>query len=203
MHRGFVVLLAAAAIACGDAGTPTTPGSVPTQTFGFFTNGAVKLHYRLDVPAYTTPVGAVVFGHGSGLQPKDSCRVFGLADGFLARGYATLCFDKRGVGQSTGDYIPGPMPGNSFEVFDDLASDMAAGVAFLRSKPYIDPNRIGLAGASQAGWIMPIAAAKSKPAFMDLIRNRCSSRSTFRAYGYSGARTAAFRRPPRWRSSIS
>ena len=166
MHRVFVVLLAAAAIACGDAGTPTTPGSVPSQTFGFFTNGAVKLHYRLDVPAYTSPVGAVVFGHGSGLQSKESCRVFGLADGFVARGYATLCFDKRGVGQSTGEYVPGPATWNSVQVFDDLASDMAAGVAFLRSKPYIDPNRIGLAGASQAGWIMPIAAAKAQAAFM-------------------------------------
>lgn len=166
MREVFVVLVAASAIACGEAGAPTAPGSVPTQTFGFFTNGAVKLHYRLDMPAYTAPVGAVVFGHGSGQQSKDSCNVFGLASGFLARGYATLCFDKRGVGQSTGQYIPGPIPGNSVKVFDDLASDMAAGVAFLRSKSEIDPNRIGLAGASQAGWIMPIAATKTQIAFM-------------------------------------
>jgi dienelactone hydrolase len=46
---------------------------------------------------------------------------------------------------------------------------MAAGVEFLRSRPEIDPSRIGLAGASQAGWIMPIAAAKTQPAFMLLM----------------------------------
>ena len=40
---------------------------------------------------------------------------------------------------------------DSIPVFDDLASDIAAGVAFLRTRPEIDPQRIGLAGVSQAG----------------------------------------------------
>src|SRR5687768_15207598 len=161
MRRYSVVLVAAMALACEQG--PTTPDSLIGQSTGFFANGNVQLSYRLDVPEHAAPVGAVVLGHGSGLQTKGSCR--NQADGFLARGYATLCFDKRGVGQSTGQFI-NPMPENSFTVFDDLASDMAAGVAFLRSLPEIDPNRIGLAGVSQAGWIVPIAAAKTQPAFM-------------------------------------
>ena len=41
--------------------------------------------------------------------------------------------------------------------------------AFLRTRPEIDARRIGLAGVSQAGWIMPIAAQKSRPAFMVLM----------------------------------
>ncbi len=169
MGKYFVILLAAAAIACGHAPTPVASSSGAMQiTTGFFTSGGVQLSYRLDVPAHTAPVGAVVFGHGSGQTTKDSCRVFGLADGFLARGFATLCFDKRGVGQSTGQYFQVGAQ-NSFGVFEDLASDIAAGVAFLRGRPDIDPNRIGLAGASQAGWIIPIAAAKSQPAFMVLL----------------------------------
>jgi pimeloyl-ACP methyl ester carboxylesterase len=169
VRRYLVILLAAVGIACGHAATPTAPGSGGSQTTtGFFTNGPVQLSYRLDVPAHSAPVGAVVFGHGSGMATKDSCRVFGLADGFLSRGFATLCFDKRGVGQSTGQYIPGGIA-NSSALFEDLASDMAAGVEFLRSRPEIDPNRIGLAGVSQAGWIVPIAAAKTQAAFMLLI----------------------------------
>ncbi len=164
--RGYLITLAALGIACGQAAAPTSPAPTSGTTSGFFTNGSVQLSYRLDVPAHTSPVGAVVFGHGSGLQTKTSCRFH--ADGFLARGYATLCFDKRGVGQSTGQFI-NPVPQNSAAVFDDLASDMAAGVAFLRSSPEINPNRIGLAGVSQAGWIVPIAAAKTQPAFMLLI----------------------------------
>ena len=50
-----------------------------------------------------------------------------------------------------------------------LAMDLAAGVEFPRSRPEIDRNRIGLAGVSQAAWIVPIAAAKPQPAFMLLI----------------------------------
>ena len=164
-----VILVAALAVSCHKAETPTAPapGLVPT-TYGFFTSGGVQLSYRLDVPPHTGPVPAVVFGHGSGLQTKASCRIAGEADQFLARGYATLCFDKRGVGQSGGLFV-NPVPANSFAVFEDLASDMAAGVEFLRGRPEIDPNRIGLAGVSQAGWIVPIAAAKAQPAFMVLI----------------------------------
>jgi uncharacterized protein len=143
--RGYlVILVAAVGIACGQAATPTAPSPSIVQSSGFFTNGHVQLSYRLDVPARSGPVGAVVFGHGSGMATKNSCRVFGLADGFLSRGYATLCFDKRGVGQSTGQYIPA-IPQNSVAVFEDLASDIAAGVEFLRSRPKIDRNRIGLA----------------------------------------------------------
>lgn len=167
-NRAYLILLVAAVgIACEHA-TPTAASPVSGQSSGFFTNGPVRLNYRLDVPAHTAPVGAVVFGHGSGLQTKDSCHVFGLADGFLARGYATLCFDKRGVGQSTGQFL-NVNPQNSAALFDDLASDMAAGVEFLRGRPEIDRNRIGLAGVSQAGWIVPIAAAKAQAAFMLLI----------------------------------
>jgi len=152
--------------ACGPASTPTAATAATGSTTGFFTNGDVRLSYRLDLPERTGPVGAVVFGHGSGTQTKDSCRF--LAHRFLARGMATLCFDKRGVGQSTGMFVfVGAR--DSIPVFDDLASDMAAGVAFLRTRPEIDAKRIGLAGVSQAGWIIPIAAQKARPAFMVLM----------------------------------
>ena len=170
MRRCLVSLLAALGIACAAGETPTAPapGSVTSTSFGFFTSGSVQLSYRLDVPAHTAPVRAVVFGHGSGMTTKDSCRAAGVADGFVLRGYATLCYDKRGVGASTGQYTPLSIA-NSFALFEDLASDMAAGVAFLRSRPEIDPNRIGLSGPSQAGWIVPLAATKSQPAFMLII----------------------------------
>jgi hypothetical protein len=54
--------------ACGPAATPTGPSSLSVHTSsGSFTNGQVRLSYRLDVPAHSAPVGAVVFGHGSGM----------------------------------------------------------------------------------------------------------------------------------------
>jgi L-ascorbate metabolism protein UlaG (beta-lactamase superfamily) len=54
-------------------------------------------------------------------------------------------------------------------MFDALAEDMAAGVRFLRAHNYIRGARIGLVGNSQAGWIIPVAAARSQPAFMILL----------------------------------
>lgn len=166
MRKLLVVVGVLLGFACQPVSTPTAASSASGSTTGFFTNGDVRLSYRLDLPARSGPVGAVVFGHGSGQQTKDSCRF--LAEGFLSRGFATLCFDKRGVGQSTGTYVFVGAK-DSIPVFDDLAADMAAGVAFLRTRPEIDPNRIGLAGVSQAGWIIPIAAQKARAAFMVLL----------------------------------
>lgn len=161
-----IVLVALLLSACQPAGTPTAATSASGSSSGFFNSGTVRLSYRLDVPQGPGPFGAVVFGHGSGMQTKDSCRF--LANGFLSRGFATLCYDKRGVGESTGTFVfVGAR--DSIPVFDDLASDLAAGVAFLRTRPEIDPKRIGLAGVSQAGWIVPLAAQKSQPAFMVLL----------------------------------
>jgi uncharacterized protein len=73
-----------------------------------------------------------------------------------------------GVGESTGKYS---MVGiaNSEKMFDDLSSDMAAAAAFLRTLPDVDRTRVGLVGPSQAGWIIPVAAKRSHPAFMVLL----------------------------------
>jgi pimeloyl-ACP methyl ester carboxylesterase len=166
MFTMFALPLALALAACQPTTAPTAASTAAGSNEGFFTNGPVRLSYRLELPTRSGPVGAVAFGHGSGLMTKESCRF--LAQGFLSRGFATLCYDKRGVGQSTGTFVAVGAR-DSIPVFEDLASDLAAGVAFLRTRPEIDPNRIGLAGASQAGWIVPIAAAKSRPAFMVLL----------------------------------
>jgi pimeloyl-ACP methyl ester carboxylesterase len=164
--RLCVLIAVLACVFCGSAAAPPAGPRGPEMQTGFFVNGDVRLSYRLDLPARTGRVGAVVFGHGSGRQHKGSCRF--LADGFLSRGFATLCYDKRGVGESSGTFV---FVGHrdSIPVFEDLASDLAAGVELLKSHPDIDPARIGLAGVSQAGWIVPIAATKSRPAFMILL----------------------------------
>jgi pimeloyl-ACP methyl ester carboxylesterase len=156
-------------LSLAGCGSPTaldaTPRDRQSQS-GVFSNGDVRLSYQLDLPPRTGPAPAVVFGHGSGRATKTSCRF--LADGFLDRGFATLCFDKRGVGESSGAYSDVGIE-NSETMFPLLASDMAAGMRFLRGHPDIDGARIGLAGNSQAGWIIPIAAAQADPAFMILI----------------------------------
>jgi dienelactone hydrolase len=132
---------------------------------GYFPSGSVQLSYRLDRPAGRPPFPAVVVGHGSGRVTKGEFQVF--ADGFLQRGFAVLRYDKRGVGKSTGTYS-GVSTANSEQTLADLSGDMAAGARFLQAQPDIDRSRIGLMGASQAGWIIPLAAKETNVVFMIL-----------------------------------
>jgi uncharacterized protein len=163
-RRGLLLLLWS--IAAGACAAEAQPDPPPASSSGFFQNGDVNLSYQLQRPSRLGAVPAVVIGHGSGRMTKDSCRY--LAMPFRQRGFATLCYDKRGVGESTGQY-EGAGAKNSVRVFAQLAGDMAAGVRFLRAQPGIDGARIGLAGGSQAGWIIPLAAAQVQPAFMIML----------------------------------
>jgi len=50
---------------------------------------------------------------------------------------------------------------------DDRARETAAAIAWARTRPEIDSDRIGLWGASQAGWVMPkVTAADPRLRFM-------------------------------------
>jgi dipeptidyl aminopeptidase/acylaminoacyl peptidase len=69
-----------------------------------------------------------------------------------------LVYDKRGVGESTGTYR-NIGTGNSVEALGQLARDASSAARALASHRGVDPKRVGLIGASQAGWIMPIAAS--------------------------------------------
>src|SRR5262249_12169705 len=44
----------------------------------------------------------------------------------------------------------------------DLADDALAGVQFLKGRQDIDLKRIGLMGGSEGGWVVPLAASRSK-----------------------------------------
>ena len=105
------------------------------------------------------PFPAIVLAHGSGRTTRDQMRW--MADPFLSMGVAVLTYDKRGVGRSTGTYV-NVGTARSIEVFGDLSDDALACVAVLKLRKDIDAKRIGLGGNSQAGWIIPLAASKSK-----------------------------------------
>jgi uncharacterized protein len=129
--------------------------AAPTPVPAYFENGGVHLAFSLDLPQGQGPFPAVVLGHGSGKTTRD--QMIWAARHFTELGFAVLRFDKRGVGESTGTYVFVGTDDSPW-VFPQLASDVAAGVRFLRTRPEIDGRRIGLFGNSQAGWILPIAA---------------------------------------------
>jgi uncharacterized protein len=97
----------------------------------------------------------VVFVHGSGPTTRNSSFEF---QSYLAlHGVASLVYDKRGVGKSGGMYVH-VVDGARLEL---LARDAIAGIELISRRPDIDTTSVGVWGISQAGWIIPVIAAKS------------------------------------------
>ena len=70
---------------------------------GFFFSGDSRLSYALDIPVVGgQPYPLVVFGHDSGPNTKNEFRAS--ARRLVAQGIATFRFDKRGTGDSDGEY---------------------------------------------------------------------------------------------------
>ena len=154
--RSLVVLTFATAVGCvGAAGAPTAQRNGTSGGVASFKNGDISLAYEIDFPEGAGPFPAVVLAHGSGRTTRDELRY--LAQQWVMRGFAALRFDKRGVGQSTGEYSWLNTP-NSVQLIGDLAGDVVAGVHVLRRHRSVDASRVGLSGNSQAGWILPAAA---------------------------------------------
>jgi uncharacterized protein len=69
----------------------------------------------------------------------------------LESGIAALEYDKRGQGRSTGSFV---------DTIPAMERDVAAAVAFLRTRPDIDPRRIALLGLSQGAVATPAVASR-------------------------------------------
>lgn len=115
-----------------------------------FRSGGVTLAGTLILPDGAAPHPAIVLVHGDGPDTREGYRY--LARRFAASGVAALIYDKRGAGESGGRW-----PAR----FDDLAADAVAAISYLRARPDIDGDRIGIWGGSQGGWIAPLAATSS------------------------------------------
>jgi pimeloyl-ACP methyl ester carboxylesterase len=147
--RRLVCLFAlATCVACSATprdGSPKGGREVPVH----FPSGDIRLAGTLVLPAAPGPHPAVVLLHGSGPQERD---LF-MARWFAGQGIAALAYDKRGVGESTGDFEQVP--------FMKLADDGLAAIAYLHTRTDIDRQRIGVWGLSQGGWLGPLAASRS------------------------------------------
>lgn len=114
----------------------------------------------LTVPSTASrgrPVAAIVTISGSGPQDRDEFigiegyRPFRqLADSLGRRGIAVLRMDDRGTGGSTGTF--------KRTTSAEFAEDIRAGLAYLRSRPEIDANRLGVLGHSEGAVIAPMVA---------------------------------------------
>lgn len=110
-----------------------------------FTNGNVRLEGTLYLPpGKSGKRPAVVLAHGSGPTTRhlDPWISF-----FVDEGFAVLSFDKRGTGDSEGDW--------QRSTYLDLSTDLVAAADWLSGQAPIDPERIGLKTSSQSGWYGP------------------------------------------------
>ncbi len=122
-----------------------------------FTNGPATLVGEFVKPVGGGPYPAVVLVHGSAAQGRGSWGYRSTADFLVRNGIAALYYDKRGVGESTGDWMT-----TSFADLTDLADDLNAAIRFLEGRPDIDASRTGIMGGSQALWVGALAASRSQ-----------------------------------------
>jgi pimeloyl-ACP methyl ester carboxylesterase len=118
----------------------------------------VKLGGTLTLPSDKGVFPAVLLISGSGLQDRNET-VFGhrpflvLADYLTRQGIAVLRVDDRGARESTGIF--------SQATSEDFASDVLAGIEYLKTRKEINPKQIGLIGYREGGLIAPVVAVKS------------------------------------------
>ncbi len=116
-------------------------------------SAGITLAGTLMRPDGDGPHPAVVLISGSGPQDRDSevasHKLFHvLADHLTREGLAVLRYDERGVGGSGGTF--------DGATSEDFAGDVAAAVRFVRDRPSVDPDAIGLIGMSEGGLVAPM-----------------------------------------------
>ena len=138
--------------------TPVGPFPYSSEEVSF-TNGEATLRGTLTLPeGYTEQTPALIMVTGSGQQNRDeeifSHKPFAvIADALSRAGIATLRYDDRGFGESTGDMVNCTT--------EDLKDDALAGIELLRQRF----SKVGVLGHSEGGSIALMLAAEGKADF--------------------------------------
>lgn len=128
--------------------TTLVPADVVTEELRF-SSGGVDFFGLLTTPLANNPVPLVVNSHGS---ENSAATSFDWAAAWYAQaGYATFIFDKRGTGQSGGNFTHN---------FDLLADDLSAAVAAAAQHSSVNPDFVGVGGYSQGVYVTTLAATR-------------------------------------------
>ena len=114
----------------------------------------VTLAGMLFVPEGDGPFPAAVLIHGSGTSRRESGWYLTLTHHLQEQGIVVLLPDKRGSVKSEGDWRTSSL--------EDLATDTAAAVDFLRNQSEAAISQIGVIGLSQGGLIAPVVADRTE-----------------------------------------
>jgi uncharacterized protein len=154
-----------------------------------FQSGSFTMVGDLRTPGGKGPFPLVLFVHGSG--PADrygTGEYLPIMERMLQAGYATFAWDKPGTGESTGML-------DDRRVLAQRTQILLEAIKVMKSRPEIDPKRIGLWGISQAGYVMPRVLAQSKDvAFMICVS--CAGMSGYDQMSFQITAMALCRRAP-------
>ena len=122
-----------------------------------FQSGSFKIVGDLRLPeGRRGPFPVVLFVHGSGPADRTGAGSYPpIMERMLRAGYATFAWDKPGTGESTGELREPTLRHQRAQIVLDA-------IEVMKARRDIDPQRIGLWGISQAGYVMPLALAQSK-----------------------------------------
>ncbi|NBE99237.1 alpha/beta hydrolase [Nonomuraea sp. KC401] len=160
MTVAATLLAPLAPVAAADtAPLPDLPGDLVAQDVTFRGGGGLGLRGSVVSPADARDGRAgVVLVHGAGDgTPRE--KLLAEAVAFARQGLSVLIYDKRSEGYSLFD-----------RSYAQLAEDALGAVGALRSRPGVDPGKVGALGFSEGGWVVPMAAARSTDiAFVILV----------------------------------
>lgn len=141
---------------------PPFPYTQKEVTFNNPAEAGVSLAGTLTLPEnYSSDTPVVAMVSGSGLQNRDE-ELFGhkpfavIADYLARNGVASLRYDDRSVGGSTGDAVNADTR--------NFASDAKAAIDYLRDKERF--KKVGILGHSEGGMIAFMLGAKKIPDFI-------------------------------------
>jgi len=139
-----------------------------------FKSGDLTLVGFLYKPAGQGPFPGIIWNHGSEKSPGTGSEFDAVANIFVPAGYVVFAPMRRGHGDSEGPYIGDQIQADRQKNGADSAAklmvqlmegpqldDQLAGLAYLKSQPYVDTNRLAVVGCSYGGIQTLLAAERN------------------------------------------
>ncbi len=135
----------------------------------------------LSKPIETNQFPVVVVLHSASHSHHDNDIYNHLEDQLVKNGIGVFTYDRRGSGESTGDFNTASL--------ETLAKDALNAIEKLKTRDDVDKDKIGLFGISQGGWLAPLAFSINSNDISFMILVSSSGVSPARQMEYSAVTT--------------
>jgi len=137
----------------------SAPPATYTKERVTFKGDKLTLVGFLFKPNKPGPFPGLIWNHGSEKNPGAAPQFDAVAAVFVPAGYVVFAPMRRGHGDSEGPYIQYALQGERREernwrqvrLLEEQVDDQLAGLAYLKSLPYVDRSRLAVAGCSYGG----------------------------------------------------